>query len=100
MSSGSPPPEGKPERSFWTLSARLIVLLRFPILLAWIAGTVLAAAHLPSAFESESGELGSLLPRSSSALEVESKAIKTFGTPLLSRTIVIAHQAEAFPPQR
>jgi hypothetical protein len=73
-------------------------LLRFPILLAWIAGPVLATAHLPSALESESGELGSLLPRSSSALEVESKAIKTFGTPLLSRTIVIAHQAGGFSP--
>jgi RND superfamily putative drug exporter len=96
VSSGSPLPERKPERSFWTLTARLIVWLCFPILLAWIAGTVLATAHLPSAFESESDQLGSLLPRSSSALEVESKAIKTFGTPLLSRTIVIAHQPGGF----
>jgi RND superfamily putative drug exporter len=91
----SVPPE-QPERSFWSLTARLIVWLRFPILLAWIAATVLATVHLPSAFESESGELGSLLPRSSAALEVESKAIKTFGTPLLSRTIVIAHQPGGF----
>jgi RND superfamily putative drug exporter len=81
------------------LSARAIVWLRFPILLAWIAGAVLATAHLPSAFESESGELGSLLPRSSAALEVERKAIKTFGLPLLSRTIVIAHQPGGFSPE-
>lgn len=97
-SGGYPPPEGRPERTFWTLTARLIVWLRFPILLAWIAGTVLATAHLPSAFESESGELGSLLPRSSSALEVESKAIRTFGLPLLSRTIVVAHRSAGFSP--
>jgi putative drug exporter of the RND superfamily len=63
---------------------------------AWIAGTVLATAHLPSAFESESDQLGSLLPRSSAALEVEREAIQTFGTPLLSRTIVIAHQPGGF----
>lgn len=80
------------------MTARLIVWLRFPILLAWIAGTALATAHLPSAFESESGELGSLLPRSSSALEVESKAIETFGLPLLSRTIVVAHRSAGFAP--
>jgi RND superfamily putative drug exporter len=94
------PSRAKPRRSFWSRIARLIVWLRFPILLAWIAGTALATAHLPSAFESESGELGSLLPRSSTALEVESKAIETFGTPLLSRTIVIAHQPGGFSPDR
>src|SRR3954447_15258169 len=88
----------EPERSFWSLVARLIVWLRFPILLVWIGGTVLAVAHLPSAFESESDQLGSLLPRSSTALEVESKAIETFGLPLLSRTIVIAHQPGGFSP--
>jgi putative drug exporter of the RND superfamily len=55
-------------------------------------------AHLPSAFDSESGELGSLLPRSSTALAVESKAIKTFGLPLLSRTIVVAHRSSGFSP--
>jgi RND superfamily putative drug exporter len=96
VSGGSPSPEGTPKRSFWTLFASFVFGLRFPILVAWIAGTVLATAYLPSAFESESGELGSLLPRSSTALEVESRAIKTFGTPLLSRTIVIAHQPGGF----
>ena len=81
-------------------SARLIVFLRFLILPAWIAGTVLAVSHLPSVFDSESGELGSLLPHSSKALEVERKAIDSFGLPLLSRTIVVAHQPQGFTPQR
>ena len=66
--------------------ARLIVWLRFAILLAWIAAAALATAHLPSAFESESADAGSLLPHSSRAVEVEEKAIKTFGTPLISAT--------------
>ncbi len=59
-------------------------------------GTALAVTHLPSAFDSESSEIGGLLPRSSSALEVESRAIKTFGLPLLSRTIVVAHRSSGF----
>jgi RND superfamily putative drug exporter len=74
--------------------------MRFLILPAWIVGTVLATMHLPSVFDSESGELGSLLPRSSTALEVERRAIKTFGLPLLSRTMVVAHRPGGFPPDR
>jgi RND superfamily putative drug exporter len=57
-------------------------------------------AHLPSAFDSESREIGGLLPRSSSALEVESKAIETFGLPLLSRTIVVAHRSSGFSAEQ
>jgi RND superfamily putative drug exporter len=56
----------------------------------------MAVAHLPSAFEAEAGEIGSLLPHSSEALEVERKAIETFGLPLLSRTMVVARQPQGF----
>ncbi|HEX3324270.1 MAG TPA: MMPL family transporter [Solirubrobacterales bacterium] len=42
------------------------------------------------------GGPGSLLPTSSRAIEVEKNAIKTFGTPLLSRTIVVAHRPQGF----
>jgi RND superfamily putative drug exporter len=63
---------------------------------AWIAATALAVLHLPSAFEAQAGELGSLLPHSSEALEVERDAIETFGLPLLSRTIVVARQPQGF----
>jgi len=59
------------------------------ILPAWIAIAAMAVMHLPSTFETEAGELGSLLPKSSEALEVEREAIETFGLPLLSRTIYI-----------
>jgi RND superfamily putative drug exporter len=70
--------------------------LRFLIVPAWIAATVLAVAHLPSAFEAEAGELDSLLPHSSRALEVERRALKTFGLPLLSRTMVVAREPGGF----
>ncbi|HWI96019.1 MAG TPA: MMPL family transporter [Solirubrobacterales bacterium] len=63
---------------------------------AWIAATIFAVVHLPSAFEAEASELGNLLPRSSSALEVERKALKTFGLPLLSRTMVVAREPGGF----
>ena len=66
----------------WSRSGRAIVGLRFLIAPAWIAATIMALTHLPSAFEAEAGELGSLLPHSSEALEVERKAIETFGLPL------------------
>jgi RND superfamily putative drug exporter len=74
----------------------VIVGLRFLIVPAWIAATVIAVSHLPSAFEAEAGELGSLLPNSSEALQVERKAIETFGFPLLSRTMVVARQPRGF----
>jgi RND superfamily putative drug exporter len=80
----------------WNRGGRAIVLLRFLIVPAWIVATVMAVSHLPSAFEAEAGELGSLLPHSSEALEVERKATETFGLPLLSRTMVVARQPRGF----
>jgi putative drug exporter of the RND superfamily len=88
----------RPSRSglAWNRSGRAVVWLRFLIAPAWIAATIMAVAHLPSAFEAEASELGNLLPRSSSALEVERKALKTFGLPLLSRTMVVAREPGGF----
>jgi len=80
----------------WNRSGRAVVWLRFLIVPAWIAATVMAVAHLPSAFEAEASELDSLLPHSSSALEVERKALKTFGLPLLSRTMVVVREPGGF----
>jgi putative drug exporter of the RND superfamily len=90
--------ESRPSRSGlrWQRGGRAIVWLRFLIVPAWIAATVLAVSHLPSAFEAQAGELGSLLPSSSEALEVERKATETFGLPLLSRTMVVARQPRGF----
>jgi RND superfamily putative drug exporter len=79
-----------------TRIARMIVGLRFLILPAWIVAAVLATANLPSVFNSDSAEVGSLLPRSSEAVEVEKKAIETFGLPLLSHTIVVAGEPGGF----
>jgi RND superfamily putative drug exporter len=80
--------------------ARVIVALRFLIVPAWIAGAVLASIHLPSVFSSEASEIGSILPQDSEAIQVEERAIETFGTPVLSRTMVIAHDPEGFSVER
>ena len=94
------PPTEPRRHTASTQIARAIVWLRFLILPAWIVATILATTHLPSIFNANTSEIGSLLPRSSAALEVERKAIKTFGLPLLSRTLVIAHQPSGFLPRQ
>jgi len=76
--------------------ARVIVALRFLIVPAWIAAAVWASVALPSIFGSEASDLGSLLPRDSQAIQVEEEAIETFGVPVLSRTLVVAHQPGDF----
>ena len=76
--------------------ARAIVWLRFLVVPAWVVGAALLTAHLPSGLGSEAAELGSLLPRSSKAVEVEKKSIGTYGFPLISRSMVVAHKEGGF----
>lgn len=80
----------------WRRLARAIVWLRFLIVAAWIAGVLLATIDLTSAFESESSDAESLVPHSSQAVEVEETATKTFGEPLISRTMVVAGRPQGF----
>jgi RND superfamily putative drug exporter len=80
--------------SWWL--GRAIVWARFLVIAAWIAGALLATSRLPSSLGSEEAELGSLLPRSSRAVEVEEKALGTFGFPLISRVMVVAHKDGGF----
>jgi RND superfamily putative drug exporter len=76
--------------------ARLIVALRFLIAPAWIAGAIWVSLSLPSIFGAEANDLGSLLPSDSEAISVEEKGIEVFGLPVLSRTMVVAHQQGDF----
>jgi putative drug exporter of the RND superfamily len=78
------------------LIARAIVFLRFLLVPAWIAVAILLSVNLPSIFSSEESELGSLLPRDSQAIAVEEEAIQVFGIPVLSRTMVVAHEPGDF----
>jgi putative drug exporter of the RND superfamily len=93
-----PVESGHPGFGYWL--ARAIVWLRFLIIPAWIVAAVLASTGLPSIFNAETSSLGNLLPRSSKPLEVEERALKTFGLPLLSRTIVVASESAGFTPRQ
>src|SRR5215203_4496488 len=80
--------------------ARVIVALRFLIVPAWIAGAVLVSIHLPSIFASGASDVGSFLPDDSAAIQVEEEALEKFGTPVLSRTMVVAHDPDEFSPEQ
>jgi putative drug exporter of the RND superfamily len=77
---------------------RTIVWARLLVIAAWIAAAALATAYLPSGLGGGGAELGSLLPRSSEALEVEERALRTFGFPLISRSMVVARKDGGFDP--
>ncbi len=68
---------------------RVVVALRWPIALAWIAAAALATALLPSIKESQTGALGDLVPNDAAAIDAELRSAQLFGFPLLSRTIVV-----------
>jgi putative drug exporter of the RND superfamily len=76
--------------------ARLIVALRFLIVPAWIAGAVWVSFSLPSMFSSDADQLSSLVPQSSEAVKVEERAVEVFGAPVLSRTVIVAHDPDRF----
>lgn len=77
---------------------RSIVWARLFVIAAWIAGTALATSALPSGLGNEGAELGSLLPSSSEAIDVEEGSIETFGFPLISRSMVVAYKTGGFEP--
>jgi RND superfamily putative drug exporter len=89
----APEPSGP---ALWRWIGRAIVWLRWLIVPAWVAGALLLTAGLPSGLGSEAAELGSLLPRSSKAVEVEEDSLRTFGFPLISRSMVVAHKDGGF----
>jgi RND superfamily putative drug exporter len=95
MSERGSDPVGDERGGAWWIG-RAIVWARLLVIAAWIAGAVLATSNLPSGLGSEAAELGSLLPRNSRALEVEEEALKTFGYPLISRSMVVARKEGGF----
>jgi RND superfamily putative drug exporter len=82
----------KAERGAAWWIGRSIVWARLFVIAAWIAGAALATSALPSGLGSEAAELGSLLPRSSEAVEVEERSLHTFGFPLISRSMAVARK--------
>lgn len=80
--------------------ARVIVGLRFLIVPAWIVGAVLVSIHLPSMFAAEASDVESFLPHDSEAIKVEERGIELFGSPVLSRTLVVADNPDRFSAEQ
>ena len=77
--------------------ARVVVLLRLPILLVWIALAVAAVMFLPPLAVDQGEGLRALVPSDSPALHAEVESARRFGFPLLARTVVVQRDPEGLP---
>jgi len=68
--------------------ARLIVALRWPILVAWIAGTAYVVAQLPEP-ASAPGDLISLVPKHAPALDAARRTAQAFEVPFSAEVSVV-----------
>ena len=81
----------------WRALAFVVVALRFPILLAWVAAAAAATVFLPGM--ASSGALGNLIPKHSPGLRAEYDATRLFGVPLTSQVDVVQRDPHKFPIQ-
>jgi putative drug exporter of the RND superfamily len=81
---------------FWRMFGGVVVALRYPILLAWLAAAVAATVYLPAL--TSSGSLAGLIPAGSPAAKAEADAAKLFGEPLASAGVAVVQRDPArFP---
>lgn len=85
-------PAGRP--SAGSRFARIVVALRYVIVVGWIAGAVAAAVELPRLDEARGDALGSLVPRDAPAYRTQQRSAELFRFPLLSNTLVIQRDPE------
>jgi RND superfamily putative drug exporter len=71
--------------------ARLLVRMRWAVVVAWCAGTVAATVLLPDLGAVPERPLGGLVPDDAEPLVAERRALELFGYPLLARTAVVQH---------
>jgi putative drug exporter of the RND superfamily len=76
--------------------AYLVVGLRFPLLLAWAAGVVIAVLLLPPL--PSSGGLNNLIPAGSPALRADASAARLFGYPLEAGVAIVQRAPDGLPP--
>jgi RND superfamily putative drug exporter len=79
------------------LYAWLVVKLRWAVVLAWVAAIVAAAVWLPGT--TPNADLGGFAPPNSRAIATETASAKAFGFPLLSRTVLVQHDAGGLSPE-
>ncbi len=74
--------------------AALIVRWRVGIVVGWIAIAIAVTFGLPSIREAQVGALGDLVPAGAEAITTEVRSAELFAFPVLSRTIVVARDAD------
>ena len=74
--------------------AALIVRWRAAVVVGWIAIAIAVTFGLPSIREAQVGALGDLVPAGAKAITTEERSAELFAFPLLSRTIVVARDAD------
>ena len=80
--------------------AHLVVLLRFPIVVAWIVGAAWLTLTLPTLEEAQTGSLGDLVPTSSPAVEAELRSKRLFGFPLVARSVLVERDPDGLSAGR
>ena len=92
--------EGAPTTRSRTAAAyaRLVVALRWPILVAWAAGAVYVAVNVPAP-TSEPGDLISLVPKHAPALEATRRAARAFDVPFAAEISVVERDPDGLSLQ-
>lgn len=81
-------------------AAKAVVALRFVLVPLWVAGAVLAFLYLPSFGVAAGGAIDALLlPEDAPAVRAEELSKQRFPFPLVTRTLVVAHDESGLPPQ-
>ncbi len=70
---------------------------RWLIVVGWIVVAAVVTFGLPSIREAQVGALGDLVPAGAEAIATEVRSAELFSFPLLSRTIVVARDADRIP---
>jgi putative drug exporter of the RND superfamily len=72
--------------------ARIVVLLRWLIVPAWVAAAAVAFVHLPGIGGLESAPLSGLVPGDSQAMQAQARSQQLFRVPIVSGLVVVARK--------
>lgn len=70
-------------------AARVLVALRWPIVLAWIAAAIAAIVLLPSLGGGGGSPLEDIVPKDSASLHAAERATELFGAPVATDTVLV-----------
>ena len=68
---------------------RVIVALRWPVLVGWVAALVAAIMLLPALGGSGAAPLDDIVPEAATALRAQERAVELFGTTLATDTVIV-----------